>query len=232
MKLSVVRCFCCSIAFALTISGSIFAQTTQLLSVPDNGQVAADSGSGDSLAPVISPDGRYVLFASTANNLVAFSTNKPIPAISPAPLNVYLRDRSNAATTLVSVNSSGTAGGNDNSWPVAVSTNGQYVLFESSASDLVSGDTNNATDIFVRDLVNGQTLLVSVNTNRTVGNRVSSGSAMTPDGRYVAFVSSATDLSPMIPMAFQMFSCGTCNPAIWFWSAWARSRFPLLPSPR
>src|SRR5581483_2429001 len=102
MKFFAVRCF--SIAFGLMFGSSIFAQTTQLLSVPCNGQVAADSGSGDSLTPIISADGRYVLFASTANNLVAFPTNKPIPAVAPAPLNAYLRDRVGATTTLVSVN--------------------------------------------------------------------------------------------------------------------------------
>jgi dipeptidyl aminopeptidase/acylaminoacyl peptidase len=194
MKMFAVRCFRYGIAFTLTFSSSLFGQTTQLLSVPDAGQPVADSGSGDSVTPIISADGRYVLFASTANNLVVIGTNTPIPAVAPAPLNVYLRDRVNATTRLVSVNASGTGGGNDNSWPVAISTNGQYVLFESAASDLVSSDTNKSVDIFVRDLVNGQTLLVSVRSNGVIGNRDSSGSAMTPDGRYVAFISSATTL--------------------------------------
>jgi len=193
MKKFAVRCFGYSIAFVLTFSTLLFAQTTQLLSVPDAGQPTADSGSGDSITPVISADGRYVLFASTANNLVVIGTN-PIPAVAPSPLNVYLRDRAAATTTLVSVNSSGTGGGNDNSWPVSISTNGQFVLFESAASNLVSGDTNKSIDTFVRDLTHGQTLLVSVNTNGLSGNRDSSGSAMTPDGRYVTFLSSAFDL--------------------------------------
>ena len=162
--------------------------------MPDSGQVAPDTGSGDSICPIISADGRYVLFASTANNLVTLGTNKPIPAVAPSPMNVYLRDRTSATTTLVSVNSSETGGGNDNSWPIAISTNGQFVLFESSASDLVSGDTNKATDVFVRDLAHGETILVSAKTNGVAGNRDSSGSAMTPDGRYVAYLSGATDL--------------------------------------
>jgi WD40-like Beta Propeller Repeat len=196
MKMFVVRCLGYSIAFALTFGSSLLAQTTQLLSVPDASQAPADSGSGDSITPIISADGRYVLFASTANNLIVIGTNTPNPAVAPAPLNVYLRDRVNASTTLVSVNSSGTGGGNDNSWPVAVSTNGQFVLFESAANNLVSSDTNQATDIFVRDLVNGRTLLVSVNTNGLAGSRDSSGSSITPDGRYVAFLSRATDLVP------------------------------------
>jgi hypothetical protein len=196
MKKIAFHCVGCSVAFAITFSSTLFGQTTQLLSVPDPGQVTADSGSGDSLTPIISADGRYVLFASTANNLVVIGTNTPIPAVAPAPLNVYLRDRISATTTLVSVNSTGTGGGNDNSWPVALSTNGQFVLFESAASNLVSGDTNKSTDVFVRDLVNAKTTLVSVNTNGLAGSRDSSGSAMTPDGRYVAFISRATDLVP------------------------------------
>src|SRR5215475_8907907 len=196
MNTLAVHCLGCFIAFALTFSSSLFAQTTQLLSVPDVSQAAADSGSGDSVTPILSADGRYVLFASTANNLVEIGTNKPIPAVAPAPLNVYFRDRISATTTLVSVNSAGTGGGNDNSWPISISTNGQFILFESAASNLVSGDTNKATDIFVRDLVNGQTLLVSVNTNGLAGSRDSLASAMTPDGRYVAFISRATDLVP------------------------------------
>lgn len=194
MSMFAVRCYGFSIGVALVFSSSVFAQANQLISLPDPAQAPADTGSGDSLTPVISTDGRYVLFASTANNLVVIGANKPIPAVAPSPLNVYLRDRVSATTSLVSVNASGAGGGNDNSWPIAISTNGQFVLFESSASDLIAGDTNKATDIFVRDLVNGQTLLVSVNSNGFAGNRDSSGSAMTPDGRYVAFVSRATDL--------------------------------------
>jgi hypothetical protein len=195
MKMFVVRCFGWSVAFGLTFSSGLFAQT-QLQSVPDASQPTADTGSGDSITPIISADGRYVLFASTANNLVVIGTHQPIPAVAPSPLNVYLRDRVSAMTTLVSVNSAATGGGNDNSWPISISTNGQFVLFESAASNLVSADTNKVTDVFVRDLINGQTFLVSVNTNGLAGNRESSGSAMTPDGRYVAFISRATDLVP------------------------------------
>src|ERR1035437_840173 len=151
-------------------------------------------GSGDSWTPIISPDGRYVLFASTANNLLVITNDTPIPARFPAPLNVFLRDRTNGTTTLVSVNLTGTAGGNGDSLPMGLSTNGLYAVFESSASDLVAGDTNNVTDVFVRDMVTGTTLLVSVSTNGLVGNGASRSPAMTPDGRYVAFVSAANNL--------------------------------------
>ena len=98
------------------------------------------------------------------------------------------------STSLVSASLSGI--GADDSSPNGISTNGQYVLFESIASDLVPGDTNNANDIFVRDIVNGTTMLVSANTNGVPGNGLSDHPAMTPDGRFVAFMSNASDLVP------------------------------------
>ncbi|HEY5909147.1 MAG TPA: hypothetical protein VJA21_00935 [Verrucomicrobiae bacterium] len=171
------------------------AQNVQLLTTSDPALVPS-GGSGDSWTPVVSADGRFVLFCSTAHNLILASNNLPIPVAFPPNLNVFLRDRTRGTTTLVSVNSSGVAGGNGSSMPVDISTNGQYVLFESTASDLVAGDTNNVRDVFVRDTVNGSTVLVSVATNGLAGNGASSSPVMTPDGLYVAFVSAASNLVP------------------------------------
>jgi Tol biopolymer transport system component len=168
----------------------------QLLSVADPAQGSSAGGSGDSWAPMISPNGRYVLFASTANDLVLTTNNPPTPISSPLKLNVFLRDRMNGTTTLVSVNLTGLGGGNGGSLPADVSANGRYAAFESSASDLAPGDTNNATDVFVRDLTSRVTRLVSVGTDGSVGNGDSRGATMTPDGRYVAFVTAATNLVP------------------------------------
>src|SRR5882724_3931582 len=120
----------------------------QLISQPTSPPAPLTSGGGDSWSPMISPDGRYVLFASSAVNLALMSNNASIPAVFPVPLNVFLRDRVAGTTTLASVNLSGVAGGNDDSMPCGLSTNGQYVLFQSDASDLVNGDTNKSTDIF------------------------------------------------------------------------------------
>lgn len=177
-------------AVALTASGGSF----QLISARDPAQAAPAGGSGDSWAPILSPDGRYVLFASTANNLVEATTNNPLPVLPLAKLNVFLRDRANGTTTLVSVNLAGTGGGNGDSVPTALSSDGRYALFESSASDLIAGDTNGVVDVFIRDLVNNSTVLVSVSTNGEVANGVCRGSTMTADGRYVAFVSAANNL--------------------------------------
>lgn len=128
-------------------------QSFQLVSAPEPTQHAASGGNGDSWAPIISPDGRYVVFGSTANNLLLLSNAVTMPDRFPAVLNVFLRDRTKQTTTLVSANLLGDGGGNGDSLPLAVSTNGQYVLFESTASDLVPMDNNGSKDIFVRTLL-------------------------------------------------------------------------------
>jgi hypothetical protein len=166
----------------------------QLVSQPDPGLLTSASAGGDSADAMISAGGRYVLFASTAGNLILNSNGVAIPSLFPRSMNVYLRDRTNGTTRLISVNLSGTSGGNGDSWPQGISTNGQFVLFESDASDLVDNDTNNASDVFVRDLVNGTTTLASASLYGGTGNGISRHSVMTPDGHYVAFVSAATNL--------------------------------------
>ncbi len=165
-----------------------------LISVRDPSLASAAGGNGDSGPAIISADGRFVLFSSAANNLTLFGNSNPVPVLLPARLNVYLRDRSNEVTSLVSVNETGNGGGDGDSLATGISTNGRFALFQSSADNLVSGDTNNATDVFMRDLVSGSNILVSVSTNGGFGNGNSGSSVMTPDGRYVAFVSSASNL--------------------------------------
>ena len=116
------------------------AASLQLVSMRNPSFAPSASGGGDSGLPIITGEGRYVLFASTADNLVLTSSHGPIPAFFLARLNVFLRDRTNGATFLVSVNSDGTGGGNENSIPAAISSNGRYALFESAASNLVTGE--------------------------------------------------------------------------------------------
>mgnify|MGYP001553775393 FL=1 len=177
---------CCLVTFS-----GFPASAAQLVSSLGSPFPAKLGGSGDSGLSLVSADGRYVLFASTASNLTLMNH---FNLSAPFRFNVFLRDTLNQTTTLVSVNQSGAGGGNQDSYPTAISSNGQFALFESSASDLVANDTNNAADVFIRDLVNGATTLVNVNTNGGAANGGSHGSVMTPDGRYVAFVSAATDL--------------------------------------
>jgi Tol biopolymer transport system component len=142
---------------------------------------------GDSAAPWISADGRFVLFSSSASDLAANDNNQ-------LGVDVFLRDRNSNTTVLVSANFSGTGGGNGNSLAGQVSTNGRYAVFQSDASDLLPGDTNGVSDVFVRDLQAGSNILVSVAADGSWGNGASTDPVMTPDGRYVAFVSAANNL--------------------------------------
>ena len=163
----------------------------QPVSQPDASFAPSAGGDGSSGLPIVSADGRYVLFASTANNLVLTNNNN---SVLPQRMNVFLRDRNSGTTVLASANLTGTGGGNGDSFPTGISTNGQFVLFESAAGDLVANDNNLANDIFVRDLVNGVTTPVSVSTNGGSANGASYHSVTTPDGRYVVFVSAASNL--------------------------------------
>jgi Tol biopolymer transport system component len=179
------------VAFLATATSFI-----QLITQRDASLPSVAGGGGSSQMPIVIADGRYILFASTANNLTLMTNGVPMAATTLPTLNVFLRDCASNTTTLVSVNLAGTGGGNGNSLPFGISTNGQFVLFESAAGNLVANDTNSAQDIFVRDIVNGTTTLVSVNTNGVSGSGESRDPVMTPDGRYVAFTSAASDLVP------------------------------------
>jgi len=164
------------------------AANVQLVSVLDSSNEAPASANGDSYMPFVTPDGRYVLFASTANNLVMTNNDGPVTGGPQHWLNVFLRDRLMGTTTLVSVNMAG-VGGNANSYPTGLSTNGQFALFESTATDLVTNQINTGNSIYVRDVINNVTALVNVSTNQVYGFGSSYDSVITPDGRYVAFAS-------------------------------------------
>ena len=187
--------FCCgALTVALCLSALVSAASTfQLVSAIGGSNGPSIGGNGDSYLPIMTPNGRYVLFASTANNLVPTNADGPVPSM--IVLNVYLRDQLAGTTTLVSV-STNANGGDGDSLPTGISTNGQYALFESTADNLTPGATNNTKNVFVRDVINGITTLVSVSTNSVSGNGNSYDSAITPGGRYVVFASLASNLAP------------------------------------
>ncbi len=140
---------------------------------------------GDSHAPSISPDGRYVAFTSAATNLVAGDTN--------ASRDVFVRDRQKAITERVSVAGISTQG-NDASGRPAISADGRYVAFDSDASNLVAGDFNSQDDVFVRDRLTAFTERVSVSSTGTPSNHFSYEPSISADGRHVAFTSAASNL--------------------------------------
>ena len=86
------------------------------------------------------------------------------------------------------------AEGDGRSSSASLSADGRFVLFESDATDLVSGDANDATDIFLRDLSTGAVVLVSVAEDGTQGDDRSANPAISGDGRFVAFESRAGNL--------------------------------------
>ena len=116
------------------------AQTTELASLGPGG-VQGDNDSGQS-APSLSSDGRFVLFDSLAGNLVAGDSNWIE--------DLFLRDRSSATTTRVSVGAGGSQA-TGLSGHGALSADGRLAAFHSDAADLVPGDGNLARDVFLRD---------------------------------------------------------------------------------
>src|SRR5918995_578483 len=138
-----------------------------------------------SAGPSISSDGRFVAFESEASNLVTNDTNGFIDA--------FVHDLQTGATERVSVNSSGKQGNLESGFP-SIRSDGRFVAFQSLASDLVANDTNNTSDVFVRDLPTGATERVSVNSSDKQGNLNSYDPSISSDGRFVAFESEASNL--------------------------------------
>jgi Tol biopolymer transport system component len=138
-----------------------------------------------SMNPAISADGRFIAFDSVADNLVANDTN--------GRGDVFLRDRNTGQTTRVSIASKGTEG-NEPSYRPAISNDGNVIAFVSLATNLVLGDTNKKSDIFVHTRSTGQTKRVSLGTNGEQANDASNYPAISGDGRFVAFTSQASNL--------------------------------------
>jgi len=158
--------------------------TTSRVSVTSAGlqtTTAASTWPGDAFPTRnISADGRYVVFWSASPNL-------PGPGNAGGG-NVYVRDTQLNTTTLVSVNLTGGASGGDYA---NISSDGRFVAFESLGADLVAGDTNGQSDIFVRDLTLATTVRASVDSAGNQGAASSGKPYISADGHSVAFSSSA-----------------------------------------
>ncbi|MEE1609735.1 hypothetical protein [Microvirga sp. CF3016] len=140
---------------------------------------------GYSSNPAISQDGRFVVFESTASDLVAGDTNNRT--------DIFLKNLDTQAITRVSTAADGTQA-NNGSTNAQVSSDGRYVVFESSASNLVAGDTNDRADIFLKDLTTGEITRLSTAADGTQADDTSNNARLSPDGRYVVFTSGASNL--------------------------------------
>jgi Tol biopolymer transport system component len=179
-----------ALAFLPGAAGSAGAVTTERVSVSSAGV----EGDGQSDAAAISADGRYVAFQSVATNLH--------PDDADGTFDIFVRDRQAGATTLVSRATGATgAKGNGDSFSPAISADGRFVAFFSRASNLHPDDADTTDDVFVRDLQTNATTLVSraAGVSGAKGNSASTTPAISSDGLYVAFTSSATNLHPDDP---------------------------------
>ena len=172
-------------AFLLTPANGppVGGVVTERVSVATGG----GQGSGGSYRPSISADGRFVSFESIAPDLVAGDTNG-VP-------DIFVHDRQSGTTERVSVATGGgqVSDGSFNSVP-SISADGRFVSFDSYAPDLVAGDTNGYTDVFVHDRQSGTTERVSVATGGGQGGDFSYAPSISADGRFVSFHSDAPDL--------------------------------------
>ncbi|MGJ3244432.1 MAG: Ig-like domain-containing protein [Opitutales bacterium] len=143
------------------------------------------SANGASRNPVISETGRYIAFQSEATDLVPGDTNNFS--------DVFVLDRQSNAIRRVSVSGNGSQA-NGPSFRPDMSDNGRRIVFESQATNLVTGDTNAATDIFFFNFVSENTFRISVASDESQADGPSFEPRISGDGRWVAFRSGATNL--------------------------------------
>ncbi len=173
----------------------LVASTMERVSLTWTGAEAnGHSGLGvlDNVPPSVSDDGRFVAFCSYADNLV--------PGDGNGTSDVFVRDRVLGTTELVSVSTGGIQG-NGYSGPIvrdllgpAMSADGRFVVFSSEADNLVAGDVNSVSDVFLRDRQLGTTVRVSETPSGIGGNGFSFSPVISLDAKYVLFLSDATNL--------------------------------------
>jgi Tol biopolymer transport system component len=147
-------------------------------------------GNGDSLAPAISADGRYIAFMSGSTNLAPGTGSG---------WNVFVHDTLTGTTALASTPTDGTPVPGSSSYDFPrpdISADGRYVVFSSDVGALAPDAVNYRQDVFVRDTQADTTTLISVSPNGQVGNDDSFKPSISADGRSVAFLSQATNLVP------------------------------------
>ena len=165
-----------------TITVSII-DSADLMVIKRISTTQTEESNANSYYPALSADGRYVTFNSFADNLVSGTSGGQ----------VYLYDRVNDSIELVSVSSFNEDGNNTSDFS-SVNSDGQYVVFSSYAANLTVGDDNNRRDIFIRDRSNGLTEVISISDLGELGNNTSNYPAISNDGQYIVFESTADNL--------------------------------------
>ena len=173
-----------SLVVALWIPSAVLPQDveTTRVSVHSDGT----EGNADSWYPAISSDGRFVAFNSDASNLVIGDSN--------GEQDIFVHDVQSGITSRASIAWDGSEANYGSYEDVAISADGRYVAFWAWATNLVPNDTNEESDVFVRDRISSTTIRVSVASNGSQGNHVSNVPFISANGRYVAFSSRASNL--------------------------------------
>jgi Tol biopolymer transport system component len=172
-------------AFVLAVyCATANAQSVLRVSLDSNGQETADGG----LMGAVSADGTVVAFVSVSPDLWPNDAN--------GTFDVFVRDRATGITTCVSVDDSAAVGNSGSSLgdAPAISADGRFVAFHSSANNLVAGDTNRHWDVFVHDRATGTTERVSVDSSGQESDGHSFHPGISTDGRFVVFESEASNL--------------------------------------
>lgn len=163
------------------------AATTELVSVSS----FSVEGTGVSSGASVSADGNRIAFHSNAANLLPLL---PVPEDTNGAFDVFLRDRDAGTTRRISVASDGTQG-NLYSQNPSISVEGEWVAFDSDASNLVSGDANGEPDVFLHHLPTHTTTLASRTPSGVIGNGPSTFPSVGASGEVVAFTSTSTNLA-------------------------------------
>jgi len=149
---------------------------------------AGVEGNSTSREMTFARNGCWVAFSSDADNLVPNDTN--------GNSDVFLHDRSTGQTRRLSVLPSGEQANGASGWP-RFTSDGRFLAFVSTASNLVPGDTNGQMDVFVLDLGTGAISRVSVSSDGREGDGTSTYASISENGRWIAFWSRATNLVPL-----------------------------------
>ena len=176
---------------ALAVTGLTLLGATALAADGDIERVSLGLGGAEGDGPAefasLSADGRFVAFDSDATNLVEGDTN--------ARTDVFVHDRATGDIERVSVSSSGAQAAFGSSREPAISADGRFVAFHSTASDLAPGDENSLDDVFVHDRETGETERLSPSAV-DFGSTGSDAVSISANGRFVAFESTYDDLVP------------------------------------
>ncbi len=158
----------------------------RLVSSQDRSIASSSTPGGHSIAPRLSRDGRFLVFVSEAPNLVTNDHNG-------SRMDVFVEDLATRNITLVSATPHGESG-NDASYAPSISADGRYVAFLSRASNLIAGYTNRFAEVFVRDLQQGSSQVVSIASDSGPADADCTAPILSSDGLVVCFASRARNL--------------------------------------